>query len=309
MLDIIEISKSYGDFKALNNISLKINKGDILGLLGINGAGKSTLINILSCITESDSGAVFWDKKNIKTNIDEYKRKIGVVPQEIALYQELSAIENLNFWGSLYDISPLALKEKVNHVLNLFGLYDRRNQKIKTYSGGMKRKINIACSTLHNPSLLLMDEPTVGLDPQSRYDVLELIENLNSTGMTIVYTTHYMEIAERICNKIAIIDEGKILAHGHISDLQMASGIKDSITIKLKSVDCLVLENLNMSFSSYKIDNALNTFYTECSNINNDISEIINSIQNCNGEILSIETNVTDLERVFVQLTGKILRD
>lgn len=309
MLEIKEISKSYGAIKALNNISLTINKGDIFGLLGPNGAGKSTLLNILSCITTPDFGNILLNEENIEADADEYRRQIGVVPQEIALYQELSANDNLFFWGSLYDIPQFELKERADHVLNILGIYERRNHKIKTYSGGMKRKINIACSILHNPSLLLMDEPTVGLDPQSRYDILDVIETLNAKGITIIYTTHHMEVAERLCNKIAVIDSGNVLAQGSISDLSLTSKIKDSIVIKLKNVKTLTIDKLSINSSSCKIDSESNTLYLECDNINNDITNIINNIQKCSGEIVSIETRAVDLESIFMKLTGKKLRD
>ena len=307
MLDIKEISKSYGSIKALNNISLKISKGDIFGLLGPNGAGKSTLINILSCLIEPDNGSILLENKDIKNNFEEYKIQIGVVPQEIALYQELSAYENLLFWGSLYNISHQELQERVNHILNLFGLYERRKYKVKTYSGGMKRKINIACSILHNPSLLLMDEPTVGLDLQSRFHILELIENLNDSGVTIIYTTHNMEDAERLCNKIAVIDEGNILAKGNIDDLKELSGAKDTITIKLKNIYSLSLEKLTISQPSYNTDFKFNSLHVKCVNIDKELTYIINDIQNCGGEIISIETSAANLEGIFMKFTGKYL--
>jgi len=309
MLEIKGISKSYGDNSVLNNISLHIGKGDILVILGTNGAGKSTLINILSCLIEPDKGDVFFDGENVKSNIDKYKNKIGIVPQEIALYQELSAYDNLMFWGGLYDISRKELQETADYVLNLFGLYDKRNAKIKTYSGGMKRKINIACSILHKPSLLLMDEPTVGLDPQSTNDTIDHIENLNAKGMTIVYTTHYMKVAERLCNRIALIDEGSILDVGSFAVLRGLSGIKDSVTIKLKNANSTELNKLQFDRSLYRIDNLNNTFHMDCEDINKEIADIIAGIQACNGEILSIDTCVADLESIFIKLTGKMLKD
>ena len=307
LLEIKGISKSYGSVKALKNVSLEISKGDIYGLLGPNGAGKSTLINILSCLIKPDHGSVFLEDKAVIRNEEEYKSKIGVVPQEIALYQELSGYQNLIFWGGLYNLDPMELEGRVNNLLNVFRLYDKRNSKVKTYSGGMKRKINIACSILHNPTLLLMDEPTVGLDPQSRLDILDFIENLNASGVSIIYTTHYMEVAERLCNKIAIIDEGNILAKGDLSELRVLSGAKDSIKIKVNNLDFLPFNAQILGQLYYEVNPNSNTLHVKCDNINEQVSEVLNEVRNYGGEIISVETNVTNLESVFMELTGKTL--
>lgn len=308
MLEIKGISKSYGNIKVLNNISLTISKGSILGLLGINGAGKSTLINILSCFIEPDNGDILLEGVNIKSDIDKYKVQIGIVPQDIALYQNLSAYDNLLFWGSLYNIPEIELIEAANSVLNQFGMYNKRYDKIKTYSGGMKRKINIACSILHNPKLLLLDEPTVGLDPQSTIDTIELIEGLNSKGMTILYTTHYMKVAERLCDKIAIIESGSIMAEGTLADLRLKSGAKDSITIKIQEINAVIMDKLKMNPSKYTIDNLKNTICVRSNDIDKDIVEIVNCIHNNNGKIMSIESASVDLESIFMNLTGKTLK-
>lgn len=307
LLEIKEITKSYGSVRALKNVSLQISEGDIYGLLGPNGAGKSTLINILSGLIKPDNGSVFLEDKTIKGNEEEYKGKIGVVPQEISLYQELSGYQNLMFWGGLYNMGTTELKERVNNLLNVFHLQDKRNSKVKTYSGGMKRKINIACSILHNPTLLLLDEPTVGLDPQSRLDILDFIENLNARGVTIIYTTHYMEVAERLCNKIAIIDEGNILAKGDLSELRVLSGAKDSINIKLRSLEFLPLNAQTLGELHFETKQNSNTISVKCDNINEQISGVLNEIRNYGGEIISVETNVTNLESIFMELTGKTL--
>jgi len=309
MLEIKEVSKYFGKKKVLNNISIDINKGDIFGLLGPNGAGKSTIINILSCITKHESGDIFFENQNVKVNLNEFRKKIGVVSQDVSLYQELTAYENLIFWGSLYDLPKAELEKRTNEILTLLNLYHRRSDKIKTFSGGMKRKINIACSILHNPPLLLMDEPTVGLDPQSRNEILQLIQELSAQKITIIYTTHYMEIAEKICNKIAIINEGTILAKGSVSDLKKISGIKDNATIKIKEINTRLIDTLNLKYKISKVNNESNTLFFECENLHTNIPQIINSIKDCNGEIVSIQTNTCDLETIFTKLTGKALRD
>lgn len=308
MLEIQGITKSYGTKQVLNNIYLDVSRGDILGLLGTNGAGKSTLINILSSLTEPNNGKILFQGENILTNTTKYKNCIGIVQQELALYQELSALENLLFWGGLYNIPRMELLEKSNDVLNLFGLHDKRNDKIRTFSGGMKRKIHIGCSILHDPSLLLMDEPTVGLDPQSTIETIELIEKLNAKGMTIVYTTHYMKVAERLCNKIAILDEGSILAVGSLSELRKLSGIKDRFCVKFKNNLSFDVNSLK-SNPSYKVDPITNTIAVEYDDIKKELADLIESIQSSSGEVSSIDTHVADLESIFMKYTGKDLKE
>ena len=236
MIKVRSVSKSFGNIEAVKNVSFTIEKGEIFGILGPNGAGKSTIVNILNTLVKPDKGDVIIDGINIKDDGDTIKLIMGVVPQEIALYEELSAYENLMFWGGLYDIPKPELKANVNKTLEIVDLVNRKDDRIKTFSGGMKRRINIACSLLHNPKILVLDEPTVGVDPQNRNHIFEVIERLNNEGMTIIYTTHYMEEAERFCDKIAIIDVGRIIAQGTLKELRKISDVKDLLTIKLADV-------------------------------------------------------------------------
>ncbi len=309
MIKVREISKSFGNIKALKPVSFKINRGEIFGLLGPNGAGKSTTINILNTLLEPDNGEVIIDGINLKDYKSDCKLIIGVVPQEIALYEDLSAYDNLMFWGSLYHIPKAILKSKANNVLEMLGLSDRKNDSIKSYSGGMKRRINLASSILHNPKILLMDEPTVGVDPQSRNHIFEVIEKLNKEGMTIIYTTHYMEEAERLCNTIAIIDTGNIVAQGTLKELRETSGAKDLLTIKLADLNTTTISNIKSSLPSFTLDSNFNTLKVECANISNEILIVINHIQNAGGVIESIDTQIANLESIFLKLTGKQLRD
>ncbi len=212
MITVRSVSKSFGNIEAVNNVSFNIEKGEIFGILGPNGAGKSTIVNILNTLVKPDKGDVIIDGVNIKDDGETTKLIMGVVPQEIALYEELSAYENLMFWGGLFDIPKQELKKNVNKTLEIVDLVNRKDDRIKTFSGGMKRRINIACSLLHSPKILVLDEPTVGADPQNRNHIFEVIERLNDEGMTIIYTTHYMEEAERFCDKIAIIDVGSAMS-------------------------------------------------------------------------------------------------
>src|ERR1051325_6321754 len=235
MISVKNLTKKFANVEALKGISFTINKGEIYGLLGPNGAAKTTTIGIISTLTQPDAGEVFLNGLTLPKDAEKIKRIIGVVPQEIALYQELSAYDNLIFWGSLYDLPKDKLQTKADEILKLVGLFDRKNDKIKTYSGGMKRRINIASALLHSPEIIFMDEPTVGIDPQSRNLIYEVIEKLNKEGITIVYTTHYMEEAERLCKRIGIIDNGKIIAEGTLEELRNSGGARQSIAIKFSS--------------------------------------------------------------------------
>jgi ABC-2 type transport system ATP-binding protein len=309
MITVRSVSKSYGNTEAVKNVSFNIGKGEIFGILGPNGAGKSTIVNILNTLIKPDKGDVIIDGVNIKDNGNSVKLIMGVVPQEIALYEELTAYENLMFWGGLYNIPKSDLKANVNKTLGIVDLVNRKNDRIKTFSGGMKRRINIACSLLHNPRILVMDEPTVGVDPQNRNHIFEVIERLNSEGMTIIYTTHYMEEAERFCDKIAIIDTGQIVAQGTLKELKHISDIKDLVTIKLAEADNETIARIKSENPMFRFDITSSTFEVECGNIGNDTSIIINQIQNSGGVIESINTKGTNLESIYLKLTGKELRD
>ena len=234
---------------------------------------------------------------------------MGVVPQEIALYEELTAYENLMFWGGLYNIPKSVLKATVSNTLEIVDLSFRKNNRISTFSGGMKRRINIACSLLHNPKILVLDEPTVGVDPQNRNHIFEVIERLNKEGMTIIYTTHYMEEAERFCDKISIIDVGRIIAQGTLKELREISDVKDLLTIKLAESDNEIISRITSANPLFKFDSASGTLKVECVNISRDISIIINHIQNSGGVIERIFTQGTNLESIYLKLTGKELRD
>ena len=235
MIRVKSVSKSYGQIEAVKNVSFNIERGEIFGILGPNGAGKSTIVNILNTLVKPDKGEVIINDVNIKNDGHSIKLIMGVVPQEIALYEELSAYENMMFWGGLYNIPKQDLNLNVQRTLEIVDLVNRKNDKVKTFSGGMKRRINIACSLLHNPRILVLDEPTVGVDPQNRNHIFELIERLHNEGMTIIYTTHYMEEAERFCDKIAIIDVGRIIAQGTLKELKkVCEGTNlESIYLKL----------------------------------------------------------------------------
>jgi ABC-2 type transport system ATP-binding protein len=309
MIEVRSITKSFGNIEAIKDVSFSIKKREIFGILGPNGAGKSTIVNILNTLVKPDRGDVIIDGVNINDNGDTIKLIMGVVPQEIALYEELTAYENLMFWGGLYDIPKQELKANVNNTLEIVDLVSRKDDRIKTFSGGMKRRINIACSLLHNPKILVLDEPTVGVDPQNRNHIFEVIERLNNEGMTIIYTTHYMEEAERFCNTIAIIDVGRIIAQGTLKELREISDVKDLLTIKLADINNETITRITSENPLFRFDSTSNTLKVECGNIGNDIPIIINHIQNSGGVIERIYTQGTSLESIYLKLTGKELRD
>jgi ABC-2 type transport system ATP-binding protein len=309
MITVRSVSKYFKNIKALDNVSFNIEKGEIFGILGPNGAGKSTIVNILNTLVKPDIGDVIIGGVNVKDDGETIKLIMGVVPQEIALYEELSAYENLMFWGGLYDIPKQVLATNVNRTLEIVDLVNRKNDRIKTFSGGMKRRINIACSLLHNPKILVLDEPTVGVDPQNRNHIFEVIERLNYEGMTIIYTTHYMEEAERFCDKIAIIDTGRIVAQGTLKELRQISDVKDLLTIKLSDTNSEIISRITSENPLFRFDSTSSTLKVECANIGNDTSIVINQIQNSGGVIEKIYSQGTNLESIYLKLTGKELRD
>lgn len=218
-VQVLNLVKTFGKIEAVKGVSFTIGKGEIFGLLGPNGAGKSTTINMMCGYLAPTSGDTIIDGLSITKEPMKVKRILGVVPQEIALYKDLTSMENLEFFGEIYGLPRKERRRRSEDVLHFVGLYDRRNEPVKNFSGGMQRRINMAIAMLHQPNLLLMDEPTVGVDPQSRENIFDTIEKLRDRGTTILYTTHYMEEAERLCNHIAIMDEGRIIAMGTLEEL------------------------------------------------------------------------------------------
>ena len=234
ILELKNITKRYDDKLVVDNVSFSINEGETFGLLGPNGAGKSTIISMICGLVKPDKGNILIDGYSITKDSILAKKNIGMVPQDIALYENLSAIDNLKFWGTLYGLSGNLLKSRIDEALEITGLKDRAKNKIKSYSGGMKRRINIAAAFMHHPKLLIMDEPTVGIDPQSRNHILEFTKNLNENyGTTVIYTSHYMEEVEMLCNRLVILDEGKIIASGSQDEIKRMISNEENIEISL----------------------------------------------------------------------------
>jgi ABC-2 type transport system ATP-binding protein len=308
MIEVKQLTKNYGDHQALKGIDFNIKSGEFYGLLGPNGAGKTTTISILSSILPPDSGAVTIKGINLHQEHIACKKLIGVVPQEIALYEDLTAWDNLLFWGSLYGVNAKELKNKATELLKMFGLYDRRNEKVGQYSGGMKRRINIASALLHSPEILFMDEPTVGIDPQSRNNIYEAVEQLNSAGMTIIYTTHYMEEAERFCDRIGIIDHGEIIAQGTLDELKKTAGAKESVVIQCEQLTDELQQQLKNTFGeNISIKSKSITIFS--SNIKTELGHMLSQCFSIGIVVEQIEVKKVNLESIFLSLTGKKLRD
>jgi ABC-2 type transport system ATP-binding protein len=307
MISVTNLKKNYGAVQALKGITLNINQGEFYGLLGPNGAGKTTTISIMSTILEPDDGSVKIAGLDLKANKDRCKKIIGVVPQEIALYNELSAYDNLNFWGGLYNISASDLKSRIDELLKMLGLFDRRDDKIKEYSGGMKRRINIAAALMHNPKILFMDEPTVGIDPQSRNLIFEVIKELHKNDMTIVYSTHYMEEAERFCDRIGIIDNGQIIAQGTYEELKKVSNMKETIVVSFGNLSDDVFAKVSGIWAEMKRKDNTIHFYSK--NVKSDLSKIILKCSEMELDVQHIEIQKVNLETIFLNLTGRQLRD
>jgi ABC-2 type transport system ATP-binding protein len=223
--------KSYGPVRAVDGVSFTVAKGELYGLLGPNGAGKTTIMSMLSGLLAPDEGTIRFDGVDLAASPLQVKAQLGVVPQEPAIYENLSARENLSFWGGLYGLSGAPLKQAVDRVLDLVGLTDRAKDPVKQYSGGMKRRINLALGLVHGPRAVLMDEPTVGIDPQARLNILEAVRRVAGSGTTVIYTTHYLEEVEQLCDRIAIMDHGKILAEGTLDELKRRAGGRDVVTV------------------------------------------------------------------------------
>ena len=307
MIDVSNLRKTFDTIEALKGISFNIPQGECYGLLGPNGAGKTTTISILSTIIKQDEGEVNIAGYDLKKNPLDCKKNIGVVTQEIALYNELSANDNLLFWGGMYKVPLQELQNRLDETLDLLGLTDRKTDKVKTYSGGMKRRVNIASALLHRPKILFMDEPTAGIDPQSRNLIFEVVEKLHKEGMTIVYTTHYMEEAERLCNRIGIIDNGEIIAHGTLDELRTSGSMKESVVISYTN---LTDERYNTIEKEWKdIQRFEDKIHFYSMNIQGDLSKIILMCNKFGLDMQHIDIQKINLETIFLSLTGKKLRD
>ena len=309
VIEIDKLVKKFDDFVAIDNISLSIDEGEIYGLLGPNGAGKSTTISTICGLVRPSSGDIKIMGTSIKKHDVNIKRKIGLVPQKIAIYEDFTAKENISFFGELYGLRGRELKEAVERALEFVGLKEVKNKKSKEYSGGMLRRLNIACAIVHNPKIIIMDEPTVGIDAQSRNHILDSIKKLNEEGTTIIYTSHYMEEVESICTTIAIIDHGKVIVEGTKDELKSIVDDKKTLSLTLNSYEEINIEEIKSIkgvLSVYQDDNLV-TINTS-KNVNN-LDKIINYFTRNEISIGDIGYREVTLETVFLTLTGRSLRE
>jgi ABC-2 type transport system ATP-binding protein len=309
VLELKNLTKKFADFIAVDNISLNIAEGEIFGFLGSNGAGKSTTINMIAGLLRISDGEINILGKNIAKYSRFAKMNIGIVPQDIAIYEELTALENVRFFAGLYGLRGDTLKVKADEALQFVGLSEKQDEYPKNFSGGMKRRLNIACAIAHRPKLIIMDEPTVGIDPQSRNYILESIRKLNHMGCTIIYTSHYMEEVEEICSRIAIIDHGKIIAEGTKEQLiAIITNTKD-IWIEVKSTENLKLDQVKLITGVRSVQLDENVLKVNSEFDVNNLNKIIQHFINNDIEISSLEEKEPNLEAVFLTLTGRNLRD
>jgi ABC-2 type transport system ATP-binding protein len=308
-IQIVELHKHFGDLHAVDGITLEVKAGEIFSLLGPNGAGKSTTISMLACLLEPTAGDATVMGHSIRRAPMEVKRSIGLVPQEIALYEDLSARENLDFWGKMYGLRGADLRERVDAVLEIVGLADRQTGAVSKFSGGMKRRLNIGVALLHRPDVLILDEPTVGIDPQSRRNILDSVKDLNREGMTILYTTHYMEEAQELSDHIAIMDRGQVIAYGTHDELVQIVGEYDRVDLALGVPGARITTTWRAIDGVHKVtsDNGTVNLLVDDSNL--VLPRLFESANQEGVRITSVEIQEPNLEAVFLHLTGRALRD
>lgn len=309
IVKINNLTKKFGDFTAVDNINLDIKEGEIYGFLGPNGAGKSTTINMICGLLSITKGSIEILQKNTKEYENFTKKNIGIVPQDIAIYEDLTSIENVKFFASLYGLRGEKLKENAEEALKFVGLSDKMKDIPSSFSGGMKRRLNIACAIAHKPKIIIMDEPTVGIDPQSRNHILQSIKKLNDEGCTIIYTSHYMEEVEQICTKISIIDHGKIIAEGTKEELKSIVMDKSVVEITVDNINVVNEEKLKKINGVIGVSIDENKVKIDSRKEVMNLDKIILYFTENNISIKNLESKVPDLETVFLTLTGRKLRD
>ncbi|MCI6737123.1 MAG: ABC transporter ATP-binding protein [Intestinibacter sp.] len=310
IIKVENITKRFKDKLVLDNISFDIEEGEIFGLIGPNGAGKSTLINIITNLMMADSGNVFVEGKNLLEDTIYIKSIIGLVPQELAIIEQLTPYDNLEYFGYLYGLSGKLLKDRINEALEFAGLVDVKKKKISKLSGGMKRRLNLAIAILNHPKILILDEPTVGVDPQSRNHIFDFLRKLsNENNTTIIYTSHYMEEVEHLCSKIFIIDEGKEIASGTQDYLKSLVFSNKKLNIKIDKISGDLLFNLKNLKGVVSLEENENTCISLVVDEDFSLSNAISLIEYDKGSISEINYENPSLEDVFLNLTGKNLRD
>ena len=309
VVELKSVTRTYGDFVAVDRLSLAVREGEIFALLGPNGAGKSTTIHMIASLLRVTEGTIEILGKNIAAHRRFAKQQIGLVPQDIAIYEDMTAYENVQFFAGLYGLRGKELRQRTEEALAFVGLEDRRRGYPKHFSGGMKRRLNIACAIAHRPRLVIMDEPTVGIDPQSRQYILNAIRKLNAMGCTIIYSSHYMEEVEELCTRIAIMDHGKIIAEGTKEQLTAMIAAPKSIRVEVRTETPLDTEKLRniTGVRSVEFEGQTLTIGTD-TGVNN-LNLIIRRLVDDGVDIRALDAHDVNLETVFLTLTGRSLRD
>jgi len=308
-IEVKNLKKSFGDFQAVQEASFGADTGEVLSLLGPNGAGKSTTISMLSGLLAPTGGDASIMGHSVIKEPEAAKKSLGVVPQDIALYPDLSARENLIFWGKMYGLRGAPLKSRVDEVLEIIGLTDRQKDHVGKFSGGMKRRVNIGAALLHKPDVVIMDEPTVGIDPQSRRHILDNVKELNQQGMTVLYTTHYMEEAAELSRHIAIMDKGKVIAYGTHNELIKLVGEQTRIDITINAEGEKVLAAWKAAEGVSRIDSQDGTLTVLVDDSNRVLPRLFEGASKVGVRITSVDIQEPNLETVFLHLTGRALRD
>jgi ABC-2 type transport system ATP-binding protein len=308
-IQVQDLNKSFGELHAVQGASFHAERGEVLSLLGPNGAGKSTTISMLCGLLPPTSGEAAIMGHSLSREPQAAKASLGVVPQDIALYPDLTARENLVFWGKMYGLRGAALNKRVDEVLAIIGLTDRQKDKVGTFSGGMKRRVNIGAALLHKPAVIIMDEPTVGIDPQSRRHILDNVKELNRQGMTVLYTTHYMEESAELSNHIAIMDKGKVIAYGTHDELIRLVGEQARIDLTVSGDKEQVLPTWKAIEGVSQVNSTDGKVTALVDDSNRALPRLFETAANSGVRITSVEIQEPNLESVFLHLTGRALRD
>jgi ABC-2 type transport system ATP-binding protein len=308
MLVIQNLTKSFNGLVAVDHIQFEVREGEIFGFLGPNGAGKTTTINMICGLLKPDAGTLLLDGEDVLTGGPNLRKKLGVVPQDVALYEELNAVENLKFWGGLYGLKGGELKKRIDELLEATGLADRAKDKVRKYSGGMKRRLNMAAGMVHRPKLLLLDEPTVGIDPQARRHMLDMVRNFAKQGTTILYTTHYLDEAESLCDRLAVIDHGRILAAGTQEEIKRIVGenrlLKVTGRFSRSAAERLTKKIKHLSIVSVSENDAVYSLPVQ-----HGTGKFLEALLASGFEIENLGIKEPSLNSVFIKLTGRELRD
>ncbi len=306
-LEVLDVHKRYGDTVALDGVQFQVAEGEMFGLLGPNGAGKTTLLSIMSCLLEATAGAIRILGRTVNLQDKELRRLIGIVPQELAIYGELTARENLLFFGELYGLTERTLRQRADDVLVAIGLEDRGAARVESFSGGMKRRLNLGVALMHQPRLLLLDEPTTGVDPQSRHHIFEEIRRLNRAGVTVVYTSHYMEEVQALCTRIGIIDHGRLIACDTLPALlRQLDGL---IRFRVPALTPALRERIKQMPDVRLFERDGRGLELECRDVKAALVRLLATLNELQVQLISLEMEEPNLERIFLHLTGRDLRD